>query len=309
MAEVIYARGHTIEVHSRIDTSPAGRVLRGAIDSHLHFGPDIMPRRFNALEIALQAREVGMRAIVIKNHSYPTANLATLVGELVPEVGVYGGVCMEYDVGGLNWHAVEVEARLGGKVVWMPVFSSKNSINMVRKVLGIDMKGEGISIVNAKGKLVPEAIEILEVIKEHDMALATGHISAPEIVALVDKAKQMGLTKIAVTHAVSDFLSESILTPEQRVELAKEGVLIEYCAWQVSPTGGKTRPEDIVASIKREGARNCVISTDSGGVPHPTMPELLRMFIASLLRNGLTEEEVNYMVKINPAKLLGLKPQ
>jgi predicted metal-dependent phosphotriesterase family hydrolase len=33
------------------------------------------------------------------------------------------------------------------------------------------------------------------------------------------------------------------------------------------------------------------------------------MFIASLLRNGLTEEEVNYMVKINPAKLLGLKPQ
>lgn len=309
MAEVVYAWGNALDVHPRIDTSPAGRVLRGAIDSHLHFAPDIMPRRFNALEIALQARDAGMRAIVIKNHNYPTANLATLVGELVPEVGVYGGVCMEYDVGGLNWHAAEVEAKLGGKVVWMPVFSARNSINMVRKVLGIDMKGEGISIVDAKGKLLPAVVEILEVIKEYDMALATGHVSAPEIMALVDKARQMGLTKIVVTHAVSDFLSESILTPEQRVELAKEGVFIEYLAWQVSPTGGKTRPEDIVASIKREGVKNCIIGTDSGGWPHPTMTELLRMFIASLLRNGLTEEEVNYMVKINPARLLGLKPQ
>jgi hypothetical protein len=309
VAEVVYPVGHNVEVPARADNSPGGRVLRGAIDFHLHFAPDIMPRRFNALEIALQARDAGMRAIVIKNHSYPTANLATLVSQLVPEAGVYGGVCMEYDVGGVNWHAAEVEAKLGGKIVWMPVFSAKNSINMVRKVLGLEMKGEGISIIDARGKLIPTVTEVLEVIKEYDMVLATGHISAPEIMVLVDKAKGMGIAKIVVTHAVSDFLSESILTPEQRVELAKAGVLIEYLAWQVSPTGGKTRPEEIVASIKREGARNCILGTDSGGVPHPTMTELLRMFIFSLLRNGLAEEEVSYMVKVNPARMLGLKPQ
>jgi len=289
------------------DTSTIGRMLRGAIECHVHFAPDIMPRRFNALETVLLAREAGLRAVVLKNHSYPTANLATLVGQMVPEVAVFGGICLEYDAGGINHHAVETEAKLGGKIVWMPVFCARNSINMVRKVLGLEMKGEGISIINKRGKLIPEVDEVLKVVREYDMVLATGHISAPEIMALVDRARQMNLTKILVTHAMSDFLSESILTPDERKTLAKEGVFIEHSAWQVSPTGGKTKPEEVVASIKREGAKNCIMCTDAGGSAHPTLTEGLRMFISAMLRNSLTEDEVTLMVKTNPARLLGLK--
>ena len=84
-------------------------------------------RRGNALEAARQARQVGMRAIVIKNHSYPTTPLAIMVGQLVPEVAVFGSICLDYDIGGLNADALEKHADMGARVVWMPTFSSANS--------------------------------------------------------------------------------------------------------------------------------------------------------------------------------------
>jgi len=297
---------HILDFTTKIDHSPSGEVLRGSIDFHLHFGPDTSPRRFDVIETALNAREAGLRGIVLKNRSYPTAPLATLVQRLVPDLSVFGGVCLEYNVGGLNLDAVEIAAKLGGKVVWMPVLDAKNSINLVRRVLGHKLTGDGISIVDDKGKLVPEVVEIVKAIKEHDMVLATGHISAREIMCLADKALQLGLKKMVVTHAMSDYLSESILTPEERAELAGAGIVIEHTAWQVSPVGGKTRPEEVAASIKREGVANCILSTDGGGVIHPTASEAMRMFIGSLLKSGLTEADLNCMVKTNPARLLGL---
>ncbi len=300
-------RESVLQFRHGIDDSPAGRALRGAIDFHVHFGPDTSPRRFNAIETALNARDAGMGGIVIKNRSYPTAALATLVQDLVPEVAVFGGVCLEYNVGGLNVDAVETSARMGGRVVWMPVLDARNSIGLVRRKLGHDLKGEGISIIDDRGTLLPEAAEILRAVKEHDMVLATGHLSAREITTLADRAVQLGVTKMVVTHAMSDYLSESILSPEERVQLARAGMLIEHTAWQVSPVGGKTRPEEVVASIKREGVENCILATDGGGVIHPTETEALRMFIAALLRNGLTEADVARMVKTNPARLLGMK--
>src|SRR5512136_2653888 len=102
-------------------------LLRGSIDMHLHSGPDVFPCRVDALEAAKQARQVGMRAIVIKNHSYPTTPLALTVGQLVPEVAVFGSICLDYDIGGLNADALEKHAAMGAKVVWMPTFSSTNS--------------------------------------------------------------------------------------------------------------------------------------------------------------------------------------
>lgn len=306
MAEFDYPREYRLELRPRTDDSPIGRLLRGALDTHIHFAPDMMPRRFNALETALIAREAGLRGIILKNHNYPTDALSKLVSELVPDLAIFGGVCLDHEVGGLNLHAVEASAKLGGKIVWMPVFCSANSKALVERKLGLHIAGEGISILDKNGKLVPEVTEILKIIKYHDMVLATGHISAREILTLVDKARQVGVKKIVVTHAMSDFLSESILKPEERQMLAKEGVLIEHTAWQISPTGGKTDPEVVAASIKREGPENCIMSTDFGGLWHPNVPEGLRMFISAMLRAGLSEEDITCMVKTNPARLLGL---
>jgi hypothetical protein len=229
-----------------------------------------------------------------------------LVSELVPDIAVFGGICLEYGCGGLNAHAVETAAKLGAKVVWMPVFCSANSIALVARQLGVKIKGDGISIIGTNGKLVPEAVDILQIVKDYDMVLATGHISSREIFALADKAKQLGVAKMVVTHAMSNFLSESILKPEERQMLAKEGVLIEHCVWQISPTGGRTDPADVATAIKNEGPGNCVMSTDFGGIAHPNVPEGMRMFISAMLKCGLSEEDITTMIKLTPARLLGL---
>lgn len=297
------------EAERSVDDSPAGKLLRGSIDSHIHFAPDVQPRRFTALEAALEAREAGMRAILIKNHSYPTAPLAGLISELVPGIEVFGSVCLDHEVGGLNFDAVETSAKLGGKIVWMPVFCAANSMPIVAEKLNLHFGGPGISIIDATGRLLPVLDDILEVIKEHDMTLATGHISPREIFALVEKARGIGIANIVVTHAMSDFLAESILTAEERQDLAREGILIEHTAWEISPTGGCALPADIVAAIKSEGAENCIMSTDFGGLLHPNVPEGMRMFIGAMLKYGLTEDEVELMVKVNPARILGLESE
>ena len=61
-------------------------VMHGAIDMHVHFGPDMPPaadlgvaRRLDGLGTARQARDAGMRAIVIKSHHWPTGALARTI--------------------------------------------------------------------------------------------------------------------------------------------------------------------------------------------------------------------------------------
>ena len=67
MAETVHSCDeYCVEHHEKVDDSPVGKLLKGAIDSHLHFSPDSMPRRYNALESALKAQEAGLRGIVIR---------------------------------------------------------------------------------------------------------------------------------------------------------------------------------------------------------------------------------------------------
>jgi hypothetical protein len=54
---------------------------------HLHSGPDEIPGRADAGETAELAADVGMKAIVLKNYSYPAAPVAIIAREMAPEVG------------------------------------------------------------------------------------------------------------------------------------------------------------------------------------------------------------------------------
>jgi len=307
MTETGYVRNYELHLPGRIDDSPVGRLLTGSIDMHLHFDPEPhMTRRQNALETALTAREAGMRGFVLKNRCYPTVALASLVSTLVPDIAVFGSVTLDYEVGGLNFHAVEAAGELGAKVVWMPAFCARNSKNIVAKSFGVDHRGEGISILDSNGKLVPEVDDIVKATRDYDMVLATGHISPREILALVDRCKQLGLTKIVVTHALVTIVMESILSADERRMLAREGVIIEHSAQEIASTGQRHNPDELADAIRDEGPEHCVMSTDFGATPHPITGEGMRLFISAMLKSGLSEEDIACMVKLNPARLLGL---
>ena len=84
------------------------------------------------------------------------------------------------------------------------------------------------------------------------------------------------------------------------------GAFIEHCYVGFLPTDFRNDPKPMVEAIRALGAEHCIISTDLGQYYNPPPAEGMRMFIALLLKNGITEHEIGLMAKLNPAKLLGL---
>jgi hypothetical protein len=282
-------------------------LISGAIDMHVHFGPEsLMERRQDALQLAHSAREMGIRALVLKCREYNTVPVALLASQLVPEVRVFGSLTLENEIGGLNPSAAISAARMGAKIIWMPTFSSANSKAVVEKVLGFKLPGAEQVIVDASGKLKAEAKEILQIAKEYDIVLASGHISPRETFALAEEAQKIGFSKLVVTHALQGALTSVLLSRDEIKQLALGGVYIEHSFWDVLPTMNGVDPRQIVELVKAIGAEHSIMSTDLGQSYNPPAPEGLRLFIATLLRKGLEAEEVEIMVKTNPAKLLGL---
>ena len=281
-------------------------LLTGSIDMHLHHGPVAGPTRFDALELAQQAQQAGMRGIVLKDSGYPNAPMATMIRKLVPGLEVFGSMCLNFTCGGLNHHAVETYAQLGAKVLWMPTYASSNSIETFRK-LGLPLEGGGISLLDANGRLKSEMGPILATVKKYDMVLATGHISPEETFVLFEEAVKLGIRKLIVTHPLDKEFSDSIPTMEELKRLIGMGAYIEHTFVAHLPTEFCRNPAETVAAIRELGAEHCIISTDLGlFMYNPTPVEGFRLFIASLIRNGATAEEIELMAKVNPAMLLGL---
>jgi hypothetical protein len=207
----------------------------------------------------------------------------------------------------LNIHALECSARLGAKVAWMPTFSAANSIRKVSRSLGLEIKSEGLRVIDKEGKLLPEAVEIVAAIKEYDMVLATGHLSPAETFALMDEAERIGLKKVVITHALERHVVEEALSLDQIVELGRRGAFIEHCILCCLPAHRDIiHPSAMIEVIQATGPKQCVLGTDLGIAYHPSPAEGMRMFISTLLRHGMNDADIFQMTHTNPAYLLGL---
>src|SRR2546421_9355653 len=161
--------------------------LTGAADLHCPFGPDAhRERSVDAFEAAREAADAQHRAVVLKSHDFPTASLAWAVQRAVgDDVAVFGGICCDREVGGVNPAAVEVALGMGARIVWLPTLSSRQDVaNGVAAMLGIP--GPGIVVTDADDALLPATREVLALVREHDAVLATGHVNAAEHYAVVN---------------------------------------------------------------------------------------------------------------------------
>lgn len=276
------------------------RLILDSIDMHVHTAPGPhIARSVDAFQAAAQAEAAGIRAIVLKSHDYPTAPLATIVGLQFHKVAVIGSLCLDFAIGGLNPAAVEASALLDTRVVWMPTFSA--AYDMKKRGLGPG----GISIIDKRGNVLPVVTDILKIIKQHDMAVATGHISLEEINVLVDEATKLGINKIIITHALEPRFGAT-LSVEQQKQLAAKGAYIEHSYLSTLPSGGGIGPKSLVEAVRAIGAERCILTTDLGQKENPPPAEGMRDAIATLLDCGLGEDDIAVMLKTNPARLLGL---
>jgi len=279
----------------------ADALVVGAIDMHCHHGPD--PHRVRSVDAAQAVREaeaLGLGAVVLKSHAYPTGPVAILMQQTVERLRVFGGICCDFEVGGLNPAAVEVALRTGGKVVWLPTFSSVCD----RRKLGLP--GPGIPLLDEAGRLVPAVEEILRLAREHDGVVATGHIDLPEQFAVADAARGLGV-RLVMTHAL-----ETLVGPDHTlahvVELADRGVTIEFTYLTCIPGGiaATEEPETFAHAMMTVGPERAIMSTDFGQAKSPHPAEGMRLFLAEMLRCGVPPAALDLMARRNPARLLGL---
>ncbi len=155
----------------------ARELVRGAYDLHVHTSPDIMPRSASDLELAHRCRQWGLAGFVIKSHYVPTAERAALVRSLVPDVDVLGALVLNCAVGGMNTMAVEIAAREGARIVWMPTFDSVNEMSeqyalppgakrpqwarLQQELRDQGVKSEPVRVVNEQHQVLPEVRSVL----------------------------------------------------------------------------------------------------------------------------------------------------
>src|SRR5690349_2215359 len=202
--------------------APAQFDLKGVVDLDVHCNPDSFPpRRIDALEVAQLFKKEGGRAFVIKSHYMPTSQLAYAVNKTVGGVTAYGGITLNRSVGGINPEAVEHFAKVTGdfaRIVWMPTQDSENFVKNAHL-------NHPFVPVSKDGKLLPEVIEVLKLIKKYNLTLATGHSTAQEDLMLVREARKLGIDRIIVTHAMPPPVH---MTIEQMKEAAGMGASIEF---------------------------------------------------------------------------------
>lgn len=283
-----------------VDQHLEDRILDGAIDLHAHHGPDAYPRQWDAFEVAEIAAERGMGAIVIKNHWTETAGLAWLIRKYGAQgIEVFGSLTLDTPVGGVNPQAVRymVDVTGGyGRVVWMPTHDSEHEV----RFLG---ENRPYVSVSADGELLPQTIEVLELIAEHGLTLATGHVTPTEALMILDEARRLGVERMIVTHPLLGEQYTYMSDQELAAAVALGGV-VEMTAGTIyrdSPAKGRA-----FAVIRTLGPENVFIGSDSGLIGTPNHPDALVMAARELRAAGFSERDLDLMFRINPARLLGL---
>jgi hypothetical protein len=274
--------------------------VEGAIDLHVHSAPDSVPRALTAIETAQIARRHGLRAVLYKSHFVETASLAYLVAQVVPEVGAYGGIALNRSVGGFNAAAVERMAAMTGghgRIVWMP------TVDAAQGPFAAAVEPADILPVSANGALLPEVQAVLKTMASLDLALATGHSSPQDVLLLVRAARDVGIDRIVITHPLGDL---SLPEPIQREVIALGG-LLEFPFGMVEPIGSIPLAE-IVTRIRAAGAEHVVLSTDLGQPGNPVPAVGFASGVQRLLDAGVTQREIDLMIRRNPARLLNLDP-
>lgn len=295
-------------VFSQAPATISENPLEGAIDFHVHSGPDSFTRSVTDFEIAKIAKANGMRALVLKNHFTMTADRAYLA-ERATGMPCFGGIVLNRAVGGLNAAAIEHMLTFTGKrgkVVWLPTFDAENHVRRFEEDRPF------VSVVK-NGQPVEELKPIFKLIAQHNLVLETGHSSAEECLILIRAARKARVKNILVTHAMADPIR---MTIDQMKEAAKLGAKLE-CVWLSNLQGPKSHlpsqrhwkhvsSEDYAQAIRAVGVDHFVLSSDLGQYLNPIHTDGMKAFLLALRDAGFTQQELQKLASKNAAQLLGL---
>jgi hypothetical protein len=285
-------------------------LLREAVDLHVHPAPSPYPRRIDAVGAAEAAAAAGMRAVVLKSHHSDTAMLIAALadrglGDL--DVEVHGGIVLNSQVGGINPHAVALSLAMGARIVWLPTISSPAHIASQAHfpTATVDLIDERpIDVWGPDGQLLPELLQVLELVARSDAVLASGHLPARSIHATFAAARAAGVQRLLVNHP--NYIVD--LSPAETRSLVELGAYVEH---EVALYDENTRfhafdTATLESWIDVVGVERTILASDLGQAGNPLPSESLERVAERLVRGGQSEAAVREMLAINPARLLGI---
>ena len=185
------------------------------------------------------------------------------------------------------------------------------AVDLIMPKLGLTMEeGTVVRWLVAEGDQVKKGQPVLEV--ETDKVVVEVEATASGVMGplLVGEGETVPITTLlARIYAPREKVGEKVLAPRITSlarRMAEKEAFIEHCFSITMPLMARLNPMIIVEAVRAVGAEHCIMSTDLGQAHNPAPAEGMRMGIATMLRCGLTEKEIELMIKVNPAKLLGL---
>ena len=269
--------------------------LSGCYDLHVHPAPDVISRKLTDLQLAEKAHENGMAGFVVKSHVFPTEGRAAILRSLYPDLDVLGGIALNKETGGINPAAVNAAAKMGVKMLWFPTMDAKAYL----KQRSISDWEAGLSVLDSEGNVIDKALTVLQLAKDNDMVVGTGHIGTEEAMILARTAIKMGLKRVCMTHVTLPVCQMSL---NQLHECAELGIILEYSYCHM--LSGKCSVDYIVSQIKSVGAEHVILTTDLGQVNNPDPIDGMRDFCQLLAEHDISIKDLNMMTKDNPKKLL-----
>jgi microsomal dipeptidase-like Zn-dependent dipeptidase len=130
---------------------------------------------------------------------------------------------------------------------------------------------------------------------------------------VVRRGRELGVKNMLVTHG---FTNVPGLSMAQARQVAEMGALIEVCFLQF--LAGPNAPlaflthwtqvnaKSVATAIKEVGAKSLVVSSDLGQSGNMTHPDGIEAAIAAMRKEGISDGDIDLMMRKNPARLLGL---
>lgn len=289
----------------------ATRLLRGAVDLHIHSGPSLHPRKIDHMEALREADAVGMKAILLKDHYYPTMAIAQMLNDNMGlSTRVLGAVVMNHPLGGLNASAADYALKQGARVVWMPTAHAQNHIDRTAKALKGKfpantkkvVEGLGMMLVDGKGTVLDAAKRILDCVAEADACVSAGHHHVDEAYPFYEEAKARGVTRMFLNHPT--YVNACSL--DDIAHLTRMGVWMEHDICMFVPSTFKLFDGDeLRAAIDAGGVENTFFGSDLGQVGNPTPVEGMAQIIDLLAEIGYSDDDIVTMTSTNTAAFVG----
>ena len=313
-------------------------LLRGAIDIHVHPGPNLKsnPRYGDPIQIAEEARDCGMKALVFMDVFQDSSGIAWLTSRHVAGIHIFGGLILNTIVRGLNVRAVKTALHYGNGAKFIS-FGTHSTYHVASQEARWDGKSfvpfcetdeqfqreelaHSIKIPIEESS--PALEEILDEIAQHpDVFLRTGHVSPEEALYLLQLARSRGITKLLVPSFVARkmtgeqrrkavsmgaYLEVYLLPYTQNANLPKANYYTEKEWMDERPPSNTAGIRELASLIREVGVGNIIASTDFGSYTLSSPTQGMRQFIACLLQLDFSPREIRRMVSINPSNLLGL---